>query len=463
MRLYRLMMSIALLWTVYQVNSQNDNSSDLSLDERLLIAADQGDTSAALQLIEQGANVNTTTYDGVTPLMYAAQYGDTSMIQILMVHGADVNLKPANGHTAIISAIRNGYLQTVEYLIRNGADINLADGDGVTPLMHAIAVDSFYMSDMLMYYDAAVDRKNKQGVDALMLASWLGRYESVIALLERGADINSFDEHQWMPLHYATLAGRTDIMDLLIVNGASLESVTSSGYTPLALATVINNYPAARLLIGYGADVNTRISSSLNPLTLALENKNDSLVRMLENQNARTIRRPNFNHFTFGTSILMNDDDTHLGFTFGLSDKKYNLMMGMGYGFRLKAIQVLEQTNETEFYQYWERRHFISLYIEKGFYWPDNIAFFRTGIFGGIGEAITFGDYRGASSDPDVRLVLNPRIGGIIEYKFIRIKMDYEIMNLHLRDVSRNWFNFTIEFLFNRNRGRLQVPSMKWF
>jgi len=466
MRLWHYLLSIILMLFAGFVPSQGqepyDIISDLSLDDQLIIAADKGDTIAALQLIKGGANVNTVTYDGVTPLMYAAQNGNTPMVKLLMDHGADIGMKPANGYTALISAIRNGQIQTAEYMVRNGADINQSDQYQVTPLMHAIAVDSFNIAEMLLYYNAAVDLKNTQGTNALMLASWLGRYKIAVSLLETGADINSVDEKNWTPLHYSTIAGKTDLMELLIVNGASLEIVTSSGYTPLSLATAMNNYSAARLLTGYGADVNSRINGSLNPLTLALETKNDSLINMLKNQDAKAILRPYFNYYTFGSHIIFNRDDTHLGFSFGLSDTKYNLMTSIGYGFRLKAIQVLEQTAPAEYFQYWEKRHFVSLSLEKAFYMPVKFASIKSGIYTGFSEVLTFGGYRGSKVNPDIRMVFNPRIGGIFEYGFLRFKIDYEFMHLHLREISREWVKISLELLFNRSRGKIKAPSINW-
>jgi|WetSurSiteA1Bulk_404760.scaffolds.fasta_scaffold14837_2 ankyrin repeat protein len=467
MKLFHFIIAVVSLLFIGLACCLGQDSSEFSTlsewEEKLFTAADEGDTVAVLQLIDLGVNVNTTSYEGVTPLMYAAQNGNTAMVKLLISHGARVDLKPVNGYTALISAIRSGYLGTAEFLIRNGADIDLPDNSNVTPLMHAIAVDSFYMPDMLLYYNASVDKRNKQGMNALMLASWLGRYEIVLSLLEAGADVNTADGQSWTPLHYATLAGKLDIMDLLIVNGANLEAATNSGYTPLSLAIAKNNYGAAKLLTGYGADVNSRITPSLNPLTLALENKNDSLVNMLRNQEAKVIRKPYFNRVTFGTLVRFNTEDTHLGFSIGLSEKKYNLMTSLGYGFRLKAIQVLEQTSETEYYQFWEKRHFISLSCEKAVFIPGNTDFMKSGIFAGFSEVLTFGGYRGSKENPDIRLVFNPRIGIIFEFRLLRFKVDYEFMDLRLEDIPNGWFNVSMDLMFTRKRAKLRVPSMNWF
>jgi ankyrin repeat protein len=450
---------ILLLSGVLPLASQEYGYAGMEENEKLILAAYQGDTVAVKQLIQQGARINAITYEGVTPLMYAAQNGHTDMVALLLRYGANVGMKPDNGYTALISAIRNGHFETAEYLVRNGADINQQDNGQVTPLMHAIAVDSFYMPDMLIYYNAGVNFRNRHGRSALMLASYLGRNEIVKELVEAGADVNAVDDQRWTPLHYATLTDQTAVIDLLVMNGASLETATSSGYTPLSLATALNRFSTARQLIGYGAAVNTRISPSLNPLTLARENKNDSLEAMLINQGARPILLPYFNQFVLGTCYRWNTDDQHLGFSFGISDQKYNLMADFGYGFRTKSIQVLEATSEGEYHQYWEGRHFVSISLEKAFYIPATIGSLKPGFFLGFSEVLTFGGYRGSGNAPDVRLLFNPKIGGILDFRFLRCKFDYAFMNQHLTDVKREWLTFSLEFLFRRNRGNIRTPS----
>jgi hypothetical protein len=90
------------------------------------------------------------------------------------------------------------------------------------------------------------------------------------------------------------------------------------------------------------------------------------------------------------------------------------------------------------------------------------IASIKTGVFAGLSEVLTFGGYRGSAENPDVKLLFNPRIGGIINYRFIRFKFDYEYMNQHLKEINKGWFNFSLEFLFKRNMGSVKAPSIDW-
>jgi ankyrin repeat protein len=460
MKTCKTILSFVLLLATYAVfaqESDEDYAGIMDIDDLLIISADKGDTATALKLIARGAFVNTSTYDGVTPLMFASQNGNTDMVSLLLKHSANANMKPDNGYTALISAILSGFIQTAEFLVRNGANINLSDDNKVTPLMHAIAVDSFYFPDMLLYYGADIGLKDENGIDALMLACQLGRYEIAIALLEAGSDINSSDLKGNTPLHYA---GNDLIMELLLLNGALLESKNSVGYTPLSVAIAKSDYNASRLLIGYGADVNSQISPSVNILNLAQSSKNDSLITLLLNNEAIALQRPYFNKFTFGTRFSFNKDDSNLGFSFGLNESKYNLMTYLGFGFRHAAAQVLEESSENTYYQYWEKRNFVSITLEKSLFLHHLGSSFSTGAFVGFSEVLTFGSYRGSSNHPGVKLVMNPKIGCVAQYDFIRLKISYEFMNLHLERYMNGWYSISLELLINRKRESNGIPEL---
>jgi hypothetical protein len=86
----------------------------------------------------------------------------------------------------------------------------------------------------------------------------------------------------------------------------------------------------------------------------------------------------------------------------------------------------------------------------------------RIGLFGGFSSVLTFGSYRGSAENPDVRVLFNPRFGMILDYRFIRLKANYEYIDLHLTDMNEDWFNISIEFLFRKSRGNHRPPSINW-
>ncbi len=439
-------------------SSDNPASEDGSA-ELLFQAADEGDTSKILVLLQMGVSANVATWQGFTPMMFAAQNGFSDAISILLRYGANVNARSEKGYTALIIAIVNGYIETAEMLIRNGADVNLTDIYKITPLMHTITVDTFYMPDLLLYYDAQVNASDHKGRTALMLAAQNGLYEISIRILEMGAQINAVDDVNNTPLHYAVAAGKNSIAELLLLNGADIEAKNSAGYTPLAAAVARNNYKTSKLLIGYGADVNARIGLELNPLSLALNNKNDSIRTLLLNNNAEMLRKPNFNYYTLGATYRFNDDDSHAGMSFGVSDNRYHLMADVEYAIRLKAVQVLDKQDAHTYYQFWERRHFVTLSIGKGFLNQNFGKSVSARAYASISQTLTFGGYIGSEKNPGIKTAFNPRIGCMFDLARFRVKFGYEWMNLNVKNYNENWFGVSIEYLINRKRGLNRIPA----
>ena len=119
----------------------------------LIIAAEKGYDEEILKLLKKGADINTTTSDGVTPLMYAVQNDHLNVAKILLLNGADPNIKPYKRPPALIVAVSNISFDISELLIRKGADINIQDNNGRTALMHASANGSIQIVDLLLYYE----------------------------------------------------------------------------------------------------------------------------------------------------------------------------------------------------------------------------------------------------------------------------------------------------------------------
>ncbi len=453
-----LLLLVLSVVSVLQAQEVTDIYAGMSVDDQLMTAADRGDTLKVMALLKTGANINATTYEGVTPLMFAAQQGHHRIVNLLLANGAEPDKKTGDGFTALILAILGGHFEAVQGLIRHGANPELPDNNDVTPLMHAVETDSFYMPDLLLYYGASVDQRDNRGSDALMRACKYGRYEIAIKLLEAGADINATDNSGNTPLHYAVSGAQTEVLELLIYNGAFIESKNNTGYTPLALAVALNDFEAARLLIGYGADINSQVNKTLNPLTIALNNRNEQLVAMLRNQNAKAIQKLVMNVWSLGARYSNSADDSRLELTFGLSDKKYNIMAGLNMGFRPKAVPVLEDAEENVYYQYWENRGFVTLSIDKAFFLHHDHHTFAVGPFIGMSETFSFGGFRGSSENPAPRLSFVPRVGLAGQQGHLRLKLSYEYMDLKMKEYNRGWVSLSFEYLWSSGNSKIKRP-----
>lgn len=101
----------------------------------LAIATQHGRTSAALVLIEAGADVNRAVGAGAfTPLMLAAAKNSTGVIEALLAKGADVNARNTAGYTALMVAAAGNFPDSAALLIKAGADASVQSEDGRTAL-----------------------------------------------------------------------------------------------------------------------------------------------------------------------------------------------------------------------------------------------------------------------------------------------------------------------------------------
>lgn len=68
-------------------------------------------------LLSLGADVNSQTPGGVTPLHRAAYTGQVGVVKCLLKHQADVNLPDSDGCTALHKAAEQGHLSVAELLV----------------------------------------------------------------------------------------------------------------------------------------------------------------------------------------------------------------------------------------------------------------------------------------------------------------------------------------------------------
>ncbi len=120
-------------------------------NQQLTAAAMVGDVRSLQDLINKGADVNSTVKDGLTPLMLAAQMGGmvgqgassaftgfVDVTRVLIEKRAQVNAKDTEGKTALMWASQNGSVDIARLLIKKGhADVKAKDKSGKTALVFA--------------------------------------------------------------------------------------------------------------------------------------------------------------------------------------------------------------------------------------------------------------------------------------------------------------------------------------
>jgi hypothetical protein len=167
---------------------------DPELDAKLLAAAYAGETEAARELIEQGADVNAK--DGTEQSAYliaTSEVGeDPALLELTLANGADVDAKDSYNGTGLIRAAHRGYPEIVERLIGAGIELDHVNRLGWTALLEAIILG-----------DGGRDH-----------------VETVRLLVDAGVDVNLADGQGVSPLAHAERAGYDEIASILLSGGA---------------------------------------------------------------------------------------------------------------------------------------------------------------------------------------------------------------------------------------------------
>ena len=100
-------------------------------------------------------------------LILVAENGHSTCITTLIEAGADVNYSSAIKQTPLINAIANDHLECVNYLIDAGADVNIQDNQKESPLSSATNTQSLKCLQLLLKRGAPVNMTSNNGQNAL--------------------------------------------------------------------------------------------------------------------------------------------------------------------------------------------------------------------------------------------------------------------------------------------------------
>ncbi len=422
-------------------------SQDLSeIDYNLILAAETGDSTEVTNLIDSGANVNATTYDGITPLMYACDNNHYTIAKILILNSADVNAIPQNSITSLLSTAINGNWEIGELLIQYNANINLGDKEGMNPLHYASYFGNYYYADMLLYYDANINAKDNKGKNALHYAVLSKDLDIIDLLISKGININARDDYGNTILMTAVAKENTEIIKILLENGADVNILNDEGMTALTYAVITGSKEICKLLIKNGAKIDNNLNSSHD---LFYYTKNRDLKKYLKENGAKPDRKPVFNKLETSFNTTFNDNDVVFGLESGLNEAKYNFNITGGYALRPWVRRIQVQRNENEYFQYWERRSFFWLGLNKNFNIISNYKNRSLGITLGIKNIFTYGKYLGSAITPSPFYVFSPGIGIYSKSKYSGIIIKYEYADYGLYNFNKNWITFSLMVRFN--------------
>lgn len=432
-----------------------------SVNLNLLLAAEQGNKEAVLEAIRSGADINTKTYYGVTPLIYATQENHIDIIEILLFNGADPNIKTRDGTTPLIMATLYDNLDAANLLIQYGANINAADEFSANPLLYSACYGYFYITDMLLYYGADINYKDNDSTSAIIMASFNGKTEIVVLLIKNGADVNSKDINGFTPLIVAAQNGHYEVANLLIDSNANVNATTIYNTSPLFYATNNGYTDIVDLLLENGAKVRAEILDDKSLSSLPSIYNYPLIRKTLREHGLKLNYWPGFSNISLGLGINFNAKDILSGLVLGINDYKYNIGIYAGYEMRYWAKRTLVEKSPYYFYQFWERRSTIHFAIEKRFK-LNNLSVTDIGLLLGAKGLYTFGSYRGTANDPESTFKFTPQAGFYFSKNSFRTKLIYEYIDYGNYEVIPHRINIQILYDINFVKYNKYEKKVNW-
>jgi len=111
-------------------------------------------------LLDHGADINKSNFDGITPLMIASYNNYTDGVQCLLKNRKiAINQQDIRGYTALLTAILQQNKLVITMLLAADADPEIADYEDLSPLQAAKQTDDQEIIDLIQ---GAIDRKDKK-------------------------------------------------------------------------------------------------------------------------------------------------------------------------------------------------------------------------------------------------------------------------------------------------------------
>ncbi len=148
----------------------------------LWCAAVAGKVKVVETLVKYGADVNSVSDTGSTPVRSACFMTHLDIVKLLVAHHADIQRPNYNGGTCLINSVQS--VELCEFLLENGANVNAQDIQNKTALHYAIQEHRFETTKLLLQYGADPFLVSRYRDDALQTACLKGAAEIFSHLID---------------------------------------------------------------------------------------------------------------------------------------------------------------------------------------------------------------------------------------------------------------------------------------
>ena len=263
----------------------------LSVDEQFMDACRKGNLNRALELLDEGAHVETRDgSDHQTALVWAAYDGYLPIVTMLLKRGADINAQDDKGWTALSEASYLGRTRIVDFLLQNKAS-TLPSTSWLDSREYGNAVfwciesrfnsysEKIEIVKLLLEHNAEPEGKDEYGQDALGIAK-ARNYKEIVALLEKFKAERIKKQNEYALLE-AIRAQDTAKVKLYLEKKVNPNSLLPNGESILNYAVSAQNVAIVKILLEAGANPNTQNELGASALMTAVRYSNDTLLNLL--------------------------------------------------------------------------------------------------------------------------------------------------------------------------------------
>lgn len=230
----------------------------MSLNTDLVKATKNGDLEKVSELINSGADLNTTVgdIDKRNLLHHASQKGHSKLIEFLIEKGIEVNSLDGRGRTPLYLACYDYKFESAKTLVSNGAEINIS---GEYNPLDMASSNSYYGTEI------------------------------VELLLENNADVNIVCRGTSVtPLMGALHQEKTNALKILLQSGTNTNHIDANGDSPLGRISEHEFPEHVNLLLDFEAEINYQDRKGNSALHLSTERENRKVIEVLIKRGIKT-------------------------------------------------------------------------------------------------------------------------------------------------------------------------------
>jgi ankyrin repeat protein len=435
---------------------------DGALNYNLMIAASNGNSSEIIRLIKKGADINSETEEGATPLIFAVSNNKIRAVITLLAYKPDLNKRSKNFETPLHIAVKSRFFDITEALIREGADMDLSDNFGATPLHYAALYGYFEIVDLLLYYNASLNLKSAEGTTPLLASVWAGNPEISDLLIQNNADTESADNEGFTPLLLSAYFGDTLLIDILLKKGANLYAINNAKHNALSLAISTGDTVTAEYLLKKG-DKWADQGKAVNLYSVASKYRRTNMADILKKNNIEGKLKHEIDQVSVSASARFSLHDNYTGLGISFRDSYFNGGFILGCDTKLWYSRVLVQESDKFFHQYMDKSSVAYAGVFKDFSLSDRSMGFNYSISAALTAGIAFGNsLKGTYIYPEKTVKAIPSV----TFRMTKMNLSYyagfDYLKTGFYKNGPVWIRIGLSYNYSFDKIRVKIKPVRW-